>query len=408
MKRFGIWLKTEYKRAVCLLPSVLQKAAILAVLAGMIVFCALKWMGREGQNQVVQIGYVAGEDVLTKMAVTYVENMESVKNWCRLVPVEEEEGERMLGEGELAALIVLPEDVVEEILYGGNAPAQLYLSENTEAFGLMFEELAAAGIGLLQTAQAEIYATRTLTELFGEGSAALSDMYMQIDAFNLNIAMNREQFFRIRSLSVTGNQSFAVYYAGALLTLYLLLSGLFFGPYLKRSVPEQSMLFTRRGISFPMQFAGRMLPTMLLLFITLILPAAAWLFPGVRNMLHPALSWKGALLILLSLGCAAAILQFFYQLAYSAGTAVLIVGIATLFMGYVSGCLLPSALLPVSMNRLAVFLPTTYLKSAFSFFFSGDESRFASTAVGLVLSMLFFYMAGCLVLIVGEKRRGAA
>lgn len=408
MKQLGSWLKTEYKRAVCLLPSVLQKAAVLAVLAGMIAFCVQKWISSEGKSQIVQIGYVAGEDTLTQMAVSYVENMESVKNWCRLVPVKEAEGERMLTEGELTALIVLPEDVVEEILYGGNAPAQLYLSENAEAFGLMFEELAAAGISLLQTAQAEIYATRALTELFGEGSAALSDMYTEIDLFNLNIAMNREQFFRIRSLSVTGNQSFAVYYAGALLTLYLLLSGLFFGPYLKRSVPEQSMLSTRRGISFPLQLAGRMLPTMLLLFITLILPAAAWLFPGVRNMLHPALSWKGALLILLSLGCAAAILQFFYQLSYSAGTAVLIVGISTLFMGYVSGCLLPSALLPGSMNRLAYFLPTTYMKSAFSFIFSGDESRFVSTSVGLTVSMVCFFLAGCMVMKITEKRRSAS
>lgn len=406
MKQFGVWLKTEYKRAVYLLPSVLQRAAILAVFAGMIAFCVQKWISSEGRSQIVQIGYVAGEDALTQMAVSYVENMESVKNWCRLVPVKEAEGERMLEEGELAALIVLPEDVVEEILYGGNAPAQLYLSENAEAFGLMFEELAAAGIGLLQTAQAEIYATRALTELFGEGRGALSDMYAEIDAFNLNIAMNREQFFRIRSLSVTGNQSFAVYYGGALLTLYLLLSGLFFGPYLKRNVQEQHILSARRGIGFPLQLAGRMLPTMLLLFFALCLPAAFWLFPTLRNVLHPALTLRGAILLLLTLGCAAVLLQFLYQLAYSAGTAVLIVGMATLFMGYASGCLLPSPLLPQSVNRLAVFLPTTYMKNAFSFLFSGDESRFLSTAAGLMLSTAFFYVAACLVMKAEEKRRG--
>lgn len=407
MKQFGIWLKTEYKRAVYLLPYVLQRAAILAVLTGMLVFCGQKWIDN-GQNQVVQIGYVAGEDTLTRMAVSYVENMESVKNWCRLVPVKEAEGERMLAEGELTALILLPEDVVEEILYGGNAPAQLYLSENAEAFGLMFEELAAAGIGLLQTAQAEIYATHALTELFGEGNASLSDMYSQIDAFNLNIAMNREQFFRIRSLSLTGSESFAVYYGGALLTLYLVLAGLFFGPYLKRNVQEQHILSVRRGISFSLQLAGRMLPTMMLLFITFFLPAAFWMFPGVRHVLRPVLTLRGAILLLLTLGCAAVLLQFLYQLADSAGTAVLIVGVVTLFMGYSSGCLIPSSLLPESINRLAAFLPTTYMKNAFSYLFSGDESRFASTAAGLVLSMVFLYMAACLVMKMAEKRRGVS
>lgn len=407
MVRFGSWLKTEYKRAVYLLPSIFKKAVVLALLAGMIAFCVQKWISSAGQKQIVQIGYVAAEDTLTQMAVSYVEEMESVKNWCRLVPVEKEEGERMLEEGELAALIVLPENVVEEILYGGNAPAQLYLSENAETFGLMFEELAASAIGLLQTAQAEIYATHALTELFGEGGAALSDMYREIDAFNLEITMNREQYFRIRSLSVTGNQSFAVYYAGALLTLYLLLSGLFFGPYLKRSMPEQHRLSVRGGIGLPLQLAGRILPTVLLLTITLCIPAAFWLYPGVRHMLQPVFTFKGVILLLLVLGCAAILLQLLYQLAYSAGTAVLIVGVVTLFMGYASGCILPSALLPESINRLAVFLPTTYIKSAFTLVFSGDESRFGITAAGLALFMVFFYMAGCLVMRAAEKRRGA-
>lgn len=407
MVRYGKWLKTEYRRAVYVLPSILKKAVVLAIVAGMIAFCVQKWISGAGQNQIVQIGYVAAEDTLTQMAVSYVEEMESVKNWCRLVKVEKAEGERMLEEGELAALIVLPENVVEEILYGGNAPAQLYLSENAETFGLMFEELAASAIGLLQTAQAEIYATHALTELFGEGRAALSDMYGEIDAFNLEVTMNREQYFRIRSLSVTGNQSFAVYYAGALLTLYLLLSGLFFGPYLKRSMSEQHRLSVRGGITLPLQLAGRILPTMLLLLITLCIPAALWLFPGVRYMLQPVFTLKGVILLLLVLGCAAALLQLLYQLAYSAGTAVLIVGIVTLFMGYASGCLLPSALLPESINRLAVFLPTTYIKSTFSLLFSGDESRFGTAAVGLALSMVFFYLAGCLVMRAAEKRRGA-
>lgn len=407
MVRFGSWLKTEYKRAVYLLPSIFKKVVVLAILAGMIAFGVQKWISGEGRNQLVQIGYVAAEDALTQMAVSYVEDMESVKNWCRLVPVEKEEGERMLEAGELAALIVLPENVMEEILYGGNAPAQLYLSENAETFGLMFEELAASAIGLLQTAQAEIYATHALTELFGEGSMELSNMYREIDSFNLEITMNREQYFRIRSLSVTGSQSFAVYYAGALLTLYLLLSGLFFGPYLKRSMPEQNMLSARRGIRFSLQLAGRILPTMLLLLITLCIPAAFWLLPEVRHTLQPVFTLKGVVLLLLMLGCVAALLQLLYQLAYSPGTAVLILGVTTLFMGYVSGCILPSSLLPNSINRLAFFLPTTYIKSAFSFFFSGDDSRFATVAAGLAVSMVLCYIAGCLATWKTQKRRGA-
>ncbi len=220
MKEIWIWLKTEYKRAALKLPAALGRAVILLVVVGMIAFCAQKQRSASANKAPVQIGYASEENALIRLAVSYVENMEAVKGLCRFVPVEEEEGKRLLQEGELAALLVLPENMIEGILGGSNEPASLYLTENPSPEGLVFEEFAGAATGLLQTAQAEIYAMHALTEYFQAESSGLAQAYQEIDAFNLGIVMEREQYFKFRRLSETGNTGFAVYYASAFFTLY--------------------------------------------------------------------------------------------------------------------------------------------------------------------------------------------
>lgn len=374
MKKYLFWLKTEYKRAAVLLPKILLKAVMLALSVGMIAFCGQKIANRDSEHALVQIGYTAADDRLTGLAVSFVENMESVKNFCRLLPMTEEEGLNKLQKGEISALLVLPENVIEEILYGSNAPAKLYVADNDSPFGMLFAELGKAGVGMLQTAQAEIYATGMLAEKFSCGYYRLTQMYEEIDAFNLEIVLNREQYFKSRSLSKTGSQSIAVYYGSAIFTMYLLLSGLFFGSYLARSRTEQQMLFKRLRILPVGQAVGRLFVTVDMLCFLLLLPACAFFLPVVRSLLKVSLS-GGGLLLLLSAVCFAAVwLQVLYLLAENHRTAMLSVGVSTLIMGYFSGCFVPSPLMPQIAVKISAFLPTTYVKAAFTLLFAGQGS----------------------------------
>ncbi len=396
MKRYFFWLKTEYKRAAACLPLMLAKAAILIVIIGMAAFCAVKLLPGRIKSQPASIGYAAPQDRLTEFAVSFVENMESVKDWCRLIRVSEEEGLQMLGEGELAALLVLPDNVVEGILNGSNEPAKLYLSKEAAPMGLVFEELAKAGTGLLRTAQAEIYAAHELAGLFDIGEQALDTMYGEIDRFNLKLVMEREEYFRIKKLSATGSEGWAVYYGSAFLTLYLLFAGVFFGKYNRRSHTERDMLAKRAGIPVSAQAAGRIVVSGGLLLIALLPVGVYWIADGVRRILPVCFSVKSILLLILAVLCTAAWLQLVCRLTENHRTAVFVLGISALFMGYVSGCFLPSAILPRIVEKIAGVLPSTYIKRTFSMLFSGRTERFAGTAAALMAFCLFFWMAGLL------------
>lgn len=405
MKRFWIWFQTEYKRAALRLPAALGRAVILLGLVGMIAFCAQKMRLASSDREPVQIGYAAEESPLIRMAVSYVENMEAVKGLCRFVPVAEEEGKTLLAEGELAALLVLPENMIEGILSGSNEPAGLYLAENPSPTGLVFEELANAATGLLAVAQAEIYAAHALTEYFQVEPYGLEQMYQELDTFNLGIVTEREQFFRFRQLSETGNTGFAVYYAGAFFTVYLLVAGMFLGGLLKRDGEEMLLLQKRGGISYAAQFLGRSVITAGCLLLLLFVTGFLWLSGGIREAVRISWSLQGMLLVVLAVFCVASWLQLIYLLAESARSAILPAGFAAVFMCYISGCFVPSAILPQVVNRLAVVMPTTYIKAAFTAVFSGSGTAFWKMAAALCLFSGVFWLCSLFAAQFGGSRK---
>lgn len=407
MKRFWTWFQTEYKRAALGLPAALGKAVILLGLAGTIAFCAQKIRLASADGEPVQIGYAAQESMLIRMAVSYVENMEAVKGLCRFVPVEEEEGKARLAEGELGALLMLPENMIEGILSGSNEPANLYLVENPSPAGLVFEELANAATGLLAVAQAEIYAAHALTEYFQVAPYGLEQMYQELDTFNLRIVTEREQYFRFRQLSETGNTGFAVYYAGAFFTIYLLVAGMFLGSFLKRGREEMRLLQKRGGVSYAAQLLGRSCILVGCLLLLLLVTGLMWISDSVREALRISWSLQGMLLVVLAVFCAASWLQFIYLFAESERSAILPAGFAAVFLCYLSGCFVPSALLPEVVNRLAVIMPTTYIKAAFTAVFSGNNTAFLKTAAFLCLFSVVFWLFSLLAVWFGRgSRRG--
>lgn len=391
MKRYLFWLKIECKRAAALLPGILVKAIVLVLTISMIAFCAGKVFFSQEEEKQISIGFVADDNALTDMLLMFIENMESVKKWCDLVPVTEEEGLAMLEQGELLGLAVLPENVVEEIISGRNEPAKLYLSEDLAPLGMVFDELASAAVRLLQVAQAQIYAAYDLAEEWNVSSSELSEMCNKINLLNLQIALSRESFFETTQLSVTGQDSFMTYYGGALLTLYLLFAGLFFGKYIKRSSLEQEMLEKRMGISKSAQLFGRILVTVALLFVVLLLPLPLLICAHGSGILRITLSVQSICLLVLVLFCIAAMLQLIYMISDNHRFAVLLVGMNGVIMGYLTGCFLPTPLLPRIVERISVFLPVYYIKYAVTMLFATRDGVFLQTVLYLFLwSCLLF------------------
>lgn len=427
MSKNGIWLRTEYKRAALMLPFVLKRAMILTAVClavgGIIAFCAGRFRDTKGEEPKLRIGYTATDNVLTELAVSYVRDMESIRSLCLLEPVGEQEGKKRLAEGGLSALIVLPEDVVDEILSGRNAPAKLYLPKRDARVlsgggfetvsEMLFEELAAAGMGMLQTAQAEIYASSTLLRELMAGreedadSAFLQAMYDDINRFNLGVVTTREDLFQTKNLSPTGNDTYAVYYGSALFTIYAMLAGLFLGDFCKRSKFRQRMAAKRIGVGFVGQLVDRCLAGSLLMFVVTALPFLLFAIPQVRAVLSPELTLAGgAGLILITLFLTSYNMMI-YQMVEKRESAVVVSGILALLQAYMAGCLIPSVLLPRAVAKIGELLPAAFLKKGFTLLFTGERKDFTHMAAGLVIWALLLFLLTIACMYAGERDMAA-
>ena len=409
-----IWFVTEWKRAVAQFPVLLKRLVIFViacvVLMGLTVFGTRQiWSGNNTQKTTVRIGYVAPEDMLTKLAVSYVEQLESVKSWCSLEKTTVDKGMALLENGALTALLILPDDLVNEILTGSNAPVTVYLPESVDASitnSKVFEELANAGVGMLQIAQAEIYAAETLA---GEADVKnlLEEMYYDINRFNLSIALTRESLWENISLSVTGNHTYAVYYGSAFFAIYLLVAALFIGNFCKRNHLQQFMAWRRLGVPFAWQLASQWSALLLLMALVGVLPFCLLLYPPFAELLSVVFTPQMAVAVFFVLALSAMYALMVYQYVGEHQRAVLVLGLLALAQGYAAGCIIPSVLLPQGIAAVGAFVPAAYLKAAFTMLFTGSTQNFSEVILGLaVWSCVCFVFAWFGMTLPERKRLG--
>ena len=81
-----------------MLPAIMVKSIIITLVMGVLLHGFTSWleMRQKEEHSRLRIGYVAEEDMLTKLLVSYVAGMDSVDKWCRFVSVTEEEGREEL------------------------------------------------------------------------------------------------------------------------------------------------------------------------------------------------------------------------------------------------------------------------------------------------------------------------
>lgn len=409
-----IWFVTEWKRAVAHLPVLLKRLVIFVivcvVLMGLTVFGTRQiWGGNNTRKTTVRIGYVAPEDMLTKLAVSYVEQLESVKSWCSLEKTTVDKGMALLENGALTALLILPDDLVNEILTGSNAPVTVYLPESVDASvtnSKVFEELANAGVGMLQTAQAEIYAAETLAGEAGVKNL-LEEMYYDINRFNLSIALTRESLWQNISLSVTGNHTYAVYYGSAFFAIYLLVAALFIGNFCKRNYLQQFMAWRRLGVPFAWQLASQWSALLLLMALVGVLPFCLLLYPPFAELLSVVFTPQMAVAVFFVLALSAMYALMVYQYVGEHQRAVLVLGLLALAQGYAAGCIIPSVLLPQGIAAVGAFVPAAYLKAAFTILFTGSTQNFSEVILGLaVWSCVCFVFAWFGMTLPERKRLG--
>ena len=398
----------ELKKTIGMLPRMLLQAILLMALIGMIAFCGVKGMEREPLAVSADIGIVVREDnTMTKLALGYVENMESVSRMCCFVQISEEEGFRMLASGEIAALVVLPEQLVEGIMNGQNPAVNVIFPKDARLEALLFRELTESGAGLLRVAQAQIYGAIDTAVEYGL-TEQLSAIETEIDSYNLAFALDRLAMYDEETVSATGRMSVLQYYAASGIILFLLLVGMAAYPVMQQEPAAFRKQLMRQGTGIMWQFICKWLCGLICMgliggvaWVIIRLAGAAWpdaagrllseLMSG-RNRSSMGVRMGVVLLVMITVTM---FIYMLYSLAGSRTGSILLIFLTGVAMIYLSGGFIPAVFMPQALQSIGDKLPTAYLIRAVGGLFAGyGDKTLGQCVTGMSIYTAVFGVAG--------------
>lgn len=368
------YLYTEIRKAVYMFPRMLLQAILLMGLIGMIAFCAVKTMEREPLAVRADIGVVVREDDrVTRMALQYVENLESAAQVCHFIQMPEEEGFSALEKGEIAALVVLPEQIVQGIMDGSNPTVDIFFPKNAGLAAMLLRELTESGAGLLRVAQAQIYGAYDTAAAYGM-MEQLSVMETDIDSYNLAFALDRLAVYDTETVSAARQMSVLQYYAASGAVLFLLLSGMALYPVMRREPLAFRRQLTRQGTGgiwqgFCQWMSGFVCMALLICVLWLLWKAAGIMVPETVMKITAALVGRGSAggtgvkigMFLLVTVTVSTYIYLLYSMAGSRTSSILLICLLSVVMVYLSGGLIPSVFLSETIQKVGEKLPTAYL-----------------------------------------------
>lgn len=359
MRMFLVYLQLELKKTCRKLPYFIGGAIVLAFLLGTIAFSASNMIYGDSVAGRIQIGMVLPEkDELAEKVMYILGEMDSVQSICDLKYVDLEQGKRELEQGELSALIVVPDHMIEGIIDGTNTPATIIFPKSTGIEAAIFKELADSGAQILGIAQAAIYAADNLCVQY-DMTDKIYRVNGDINKMFLNYSLPRNTYFDDYQVSVTGDLTTLQFYGISAFVLFLLLCGIPASMIVKKKNGVLQQKLEMMGIgSWKQTFCSLLSVTVLLLLAAFLTAAGACVFGF--------LEWSLPLFGVIVLVClaAASMIVFIYEFCGNRMAGVMGIFLCSVGMLFIAGGIVPSVFLPGELTKLAGYLPVSWMMDA--------------------------------------------
>ena len=374
----------------------------LWLLAGLALFCLLLPLGagqaaRQLFSQGVEfsgvtLAIVAPEgDDTAGMLEQYMGGMEDISQYCRIVAMAEDDALDALADGEVTAVLCLPEQFIRGVMQGENPDLRLIVAGDRPLESLLLLWVGQSATDILSAAQSGIYAVLELYAQNPPAGLGRDQVVTDINLRYVTLTLDRTGFFGTETVSATGALPISLHYALSLLAYF----GLCAAPLLMPLYTGGWLGFQRRlrcaGRGCGPGFAAGVTVGALALLV-LLLPSL--LMHGGGN----ALALTGAA-VLMAVFCSlfAALCCLAAQSAAGCGGMAFSVSLVSLLL---AGGVVPPVLLPGAVRQLSGLSPVTWLRQLAAWPMGYDVSRLTWVCLGLS-------MAGMAVLSFALYRRRA-
>ncbi len=351
-----VYLKLELKRAFKRLPALYAGAIMLFAMAGVIALLSNRMLYDDAAVGRVAVGVaLPKEDAVAKKVVQMISSLDSVKSVCDFRYMDRESCLEGLEQGDLYAVLDVPEGFVQDIMNGTNTPVTVWMAEDTGIEGRIFQQLADAGARTLSASQAGIYAGNELYRKLGI-EEAISQLEQDLNVKYMDYSLQRSVYFRHQRVQAIGDVDVLQFYMLSAFVVFLFLAVIpgssFLAPWKPVIRQKLELMNIGRGYQMAVRIAAI---GALLIAVSLPVVVAAVIGGVMRWSLILAVVWPAVCLAV------AAVVAVIYQAAGNLMSGIMLLFLAVVSQHFVAGGFLPAVFLPASLQKAAPWMPSAIL-----------------------------------------------
>ncbi len=309
-------------------------------------------------------------------------NMRDIRQYCSFRSMTWESAAQALENGDVTAVLVLPENFIGGVLDGTNPDLTLVVSADRPLESLLTLWVGQSAADLLSSAQKGIYAVLELYPGQTVSGLTRDQVMAQINLNYINRTLNRQDSFRIVELRAAGTMEIETHYALSLL-IFLTMA---LPPLMLPLFSGESMAMRKRLCSLGQGAAIQYFSSLTVCFWVLLgltaIPAGyltGWNFPAAVFLALFGAGFSGFC-------CLSS------RSAAGCGGLAFLLAAGTMFL---SGGVIPPALLPEAFRRISALLPAEMLRNLL-YLSPGNWSEAGFALPGLLLWTAAFLAAGLL------------
>lgn len=368
--KFSLLLKLELNQTAKKLPKIIFGAMALIIIICAIAFCGNKYLYNLPVEPHINIALCVEDDSSLMTYITeMVTNSDSIKEYATFIKCNKENLTNILDNGEAVAGVILQENAANDIMNGTNTPVEVVFPKNSGFEAALVKEIAVAVANLLSTAQAGIY---TSIDFYNDNYkySAKKDMLDRINYKYIKMVLFRESAFDNKVVEGTGDVSLLNYYITTGIVVFLILFAINISSTYPRYLKHLRYKLANNNVGIFKQ--------LLIKFVCMLLPYFALITLALPVLIY-VLSFKAAFCIyigtLISAVAIASMMQIIFELFEESTSCILFIFLFGVILAFISGCFIPSLMLPHGINLLASFSPTHYsmelINSIFTNSFNG-------------------------------------
>lgn len=161
----------------------------------------------------------AGDGTPERLAA-WMAGMEDIAEYCQVKAMGEAQALAALEQGDVTAVLALPENFIHGVMYGDNPDLRLIVAGDRPLESLLLLWVGQGGCDILSAAQSGIYAVLDLYREVQPQSPAYNQALADINLRYMALTLNRADFFSLEPVPPTGTLPAALHYALSLLAYF--------------------------------------------------------------------------------------------------------------------------------------------------------------------------------------------